>query len=342
MSSLLRRVLLCTGLAAALVAVPVAGQSRTAGPTYSLEATIPIGLQPYTDLDVDPETGRVFLAVRDGMRVIDPGSGRREPLQTGLETSGTIEVGTNIDRIFAVIDDDYVGFIDLRGYGLDRAVEVDDPGRLVYEPSTQDLYVFSARHPTVRIFDGRTGQSRGTIELPGWGGDGILKTPGRIYVTVPPRKTLYAIETTDRVLREVPLESAPADMPRRFQLVANASGETLFLIDHYDLVAFDAASGRQLARITQRASILLYDDIADMLLVHASEIDWPQMKLIAFRLDDNELVRVSEQRLPQEGGLYPFPTPQGFVSGFFTGNVGPRDPTPFSRSYFTMWRRDTR
>lgn len=324
------------------VAVLAAGRDQPPGPTYVLTATIPIGLQPYTDVDVDPATGRAYLAVRDGLRVVDTTTGTMGPTQHQLELSGTIELAPDIDRIFAEIDDDYVGFIDLRSYHLDRAVPVESPGRLVYEPATGELYVFSTRVPRVLVLDGRTGDAKSAVALPGWSGDGILKTPGRIYVTVPPRRELYVIETDDRHLAEVPLFRNFRNTPARFELVADTAGRTLFATDHREVLAIDVGTGDLLARIPKGAATLMYDDAAGMLVAHARESDWAGMKLVAYRLEERELVRVSEQRLPLEGGLYPFATAFGFVSGFFTGSVGlpERGAGQFRRSYFTVWQRD--
>jgi DNA-binding beta-propeller fold protein YncE len=346
-SSPFRHSILSTGLAVAVLAVPLASQGEpdpppASAPAYSLTATVPIGLQGYTDLDEDPATGRIYLALRDGLRVVDPATGEIGTQQRHLEMSGTLEVGSDINRIFAEINDDYVGFIDLRSYHLDHLVPVESPGRLVYEPATEELYVFSAREPRVFIFNGRTGDQKRVIDLPGWGGDGLLKTPGKIWVVVPPKRGLYVIDTAERQLKEFPMSTPLRNLPARFEIAADAAGRVLYALDDFRILAVDAESGQRIASAQRGAKTLMYDDASGLLMAHLSEPDHPLMKLVAYRLEGDTLVRVSEQRLPLEGGLYPFQTTRGFVSGFFTGSVGSEGAPPFARSYFTSWQRQGR
>jgi DNA-binding beta-propeller fold protein YncE len=331
-------------LTAAGLTATVYGDVRQGIPRYSVTATIPLGLQPYTDLDANPETGRVYLAFRDGLRVVDTKTGTIGPHQKQLETSGAIELAPDIDRIFAEIDDVSIGFIDMRSYHLDRAVPIEFPGTLFYEPRTEELYVFSLHSPEVRIFDGRTGDQKRTLDLPGWGGVGVLKTPGRIYVNVPPKVGLYVIDTAERRVTRFPMPPG-IDLPsNRFTLVANASGSRLFASDDHEIVAIDAETGARIARVvTNRdGAALAYDPVADVLLARVGSVDWQQGVLASFRLDGSRLLPVATQTLPVEGGGIPFVTGAGFVSGYFKGSLdGEQMATPpFSKSYVSVWERD--
>ena len=325
------------------LAVPLAGQTSDATPSYALTATVPLGLQGYSDLDHDPATGRVFLAIREGLRVLDTRTGRIGPHLTALETSGAIEVAPDIRRAFAEIDDDYVGFIDLDSLELDHLARVSYPGTMMYAPETEELFVFSDRVAEVVVFDGRNGERKRAIPLPGWGGTAVLRAPGRIYATVMPREDLYVVDTAEKGVTRFPLPRG-IDFPKtRFTLVGDAAGRTLFAADDFELFAVDAATGERLTRIRAQVASLLYDDEAGVLLAWMSEIgDWPQLKLVSFRLDNRRLLRVGEQRLPTEGGRLPYGTSTGFVTGFTTGVPDITDrglPAP-SRKYVTVWARE--
>jgi DNA-binding beta-propeller fold protein YncE len=344
MSSIAARRARLLGVSACIaVAIPLAGQTRDAAPSYALTAVVPLGMQGYSDLDHDPVTGRVLLALREGLRVLDTRTGRIGPHLTALETSGAIEIAPDIRRAFAEIDDDYVGFIDLDSLGLDRLQRVSYPGTLMYAPDTEELYVFSDRVSEVVVFDGRSGDRKLAIPLPGWGGVAVLRAPGRIYATVMPRDDMYVIDTGEKRVTRFPLPRG-IDLPKdRFTLVADAAGRTLFAADDYEVFAVDATTGEQIARIQARVDSLLYDEEARVLLAWLREIvDWPHVKLVSFRLDARRLLRVSEQNLPAEAGRLPHGTASGFVAGFATGVPATTDralPVP-SRKYVSVWTRD--
>lgn len=341
MSSLVTRLVLCSFVASVAIAAVPAAQSTA--PTYTLASTVPLGLQGYADLDVDLSSDRAFLSVREGMRVLDARTGRITAPLTSVETSGSIAVAPSINRVFAEIDDDYVGFIDAGTYVIDHLVRVEFPGRLMYEPATEELYVFSPRRAEVEVYDGRSGVRKATVELPGWGGDAVLKTPGRIYVRSLPRTELYVIDTNERVVSPFTLPRSVRNQPNRFAIAANASGETVFVADDYEIVALDAATARELGRTrTPGGAYLFYDDEADVLLARVREADYPLLRQVVYRFDGAEFERVATQDLPREGGGVSFATSRGYISAYVTtlpaladrGLVAP------TKQYLTVWTRD--
>lgn len=345
-SHVIRRAVLCSLIATAVAVTPLSGQSGQSGsnvPAYALTATVPLGVNGYTDLDTDPTTGRAFLAIRNGMRVLDLSTGRiTEPL-TALETSGRIVVAPEIGRVFAEINDDYIGFIDSGNFDLDHLVKVQFPDSLMYEPASEELYVFSARRSEVEVFNGRSGEHKATVELPGWGAEAILKTPGRIWAKVAPKSELYVIDTGERLAKPFPLPRAVQHQPSRFEVAADTSGETLFVSDDYEIVAVDTSSGAQLSSVrTRGGAYLMYDEAAGALLARVRELDWPEYKQVVYRFANGEFDRVGEQNLPQEGGRYPFATAAGFVSGYTLGGVpdlNDRALPPVQKNYVTVWTR---
>lgn len=331
---------LVLSLAALALAWPMSlwGQSATR-PAYELKATIAIGLQGYSDLEADPASGRVYLATRDGLRVVDTESGNVTPPRGRLELSGDLEVAPDIDRLFAELDDDYVAFIDSGTLGVQQAVRVKEPGTLRYERATRELYVFSSRNPIVRVFDARTGDEKGAIDLPGWGGTAVLKTPGKIYLTVPPQQGLFVIDTADRSLRRWPLPERIRHALGRFTLVADASGRVLFAAEDYAIVALDADTGAELGRVSTRdRALLAFDSVAGLLLANVSQNEQPLRKLAAFQHDGESFILVGEQTLPLEAQSFAVATRGGFVGAGTTDSLDPDGP-PFSRPYITVWDR---
>jgi len=333
------RLLLASGVLAGVFTWPSPGAGQAPSPTFERVATVPLGLSGFTDLAEDPATGRLFLAFREGLRVVDVDAERVTGHLSHLETTGAIAVGSNISRIFAEIGHDAIGLIDMTTLQLNRRIPVSSPGDLVYEPTTRSLFVFSEREPRVLVLDGQTGDALDVIELPGREGRAALLTPGALYVTSRPRDDLYVIDTAKRTLQRAPSSSAFEFPPVRFGIVADGTGRKLFALGRCKLVAVDASTGERLASLEQIcAAGLMYDVSTDLVIVRVADANRNGSTLISYRLDGHELVQVSEQSLSWDTASPIWQTSRGFVTGESWRLAGSSDP-PDRRYGLVIWRR---
>ena len=144
---------------------------------------------------------------------------------------------------------DTVSIVDLKTLQILSAVKTgSNPDAILYEPTRSEVYAFNHTGHSVTVFDGKTGDVRATIPLPGVAEFGVLDAQrGRVYVNVEDTSQIVAIDTaTHAAVATWPL--APGEEPTG--LAFDPEGRRLFAAcGNQRLVMADAIDGAVLASV---------------------------------------------------------------------------------------------
>ena len=266
-----------------------------------------------TTFAYDPAAHRLYAGSRDGLFWLN--TDEPKPAWHGPTFKSAvvqIRFAPELRRVFFTTLDD-VGYADVDALDAPHLFAHVHAGNMVYEPQQREVYV-SYRAPSVTVFDGKTGATTGTIEVPGWYGILQEAIPGRVFMTLPDKPGLYVINANTHHVGSWPVEgkiSTPA------QMEVDPSGRYIFLSYHQNVVAIDASTATVVGRLdTVGNATMAYDPGTNLLVVLGVVQKRPPLKLMAYRVDATGLTLVSSLENPpltasSDGTLEP--TSRGFI-----------------------------
>jgi len=301
--------LVCT---APLVAErPPAAVASSPSPLYAPTAVLPrvINGRPVGSLIFDRTGHRLYAGTDRGLFWAD--LTQDKPIFVGPVFKGfvrKVEVAPDLGRVFFATFD-LVGYVDVRDLSTPHTIAEMHPEDVVYEPSRHEIYVTS-RDPNVRVFDARTGESSGTIDLPGWNGSELEAIPGAVFLGVSSKDGLYKIDAATHTLMPF---ATDAKLATPFRLEADPAGKYLFASYYQHIVAIEPATGRILGRATtQNAPSIAYDAGSDVLIA-TWDNEPPPIKVVVFRMDASGLSPLTQLQNPAKGRVGVEPTNRGFL-----------------------------
>ena len=298
---------------APIAAVPSGSvpSATTVDRVYEPVATLPdvIGGRTIGSLYFDRTGNRLYASSDRGLFWADLSAD--EPMFVGpvfKQFILKIEVAPDLGRVFFFTLDG-VGYADVGDLSSPHMIAKMQASDLVYEPSRQEIYVTS-RESNVRVFDARTGEGRGVVDLPGWFGYELEAMPGKVFLGVGKKEGLYVIDAATHRLAPFPIQ-ANVTMP--MHLESDPSGKYLYAASYQQIVAIDPATGTIAGRVTTRnTSAIAFDPGAD-LLIAVSANEPPPIRMMTYRVDGNGLSVVAPLTNPAKGQVGIEPTSRGFI-----------------------------
>lgn len=152
-------------------------------PTYTLRRTIDIGASSAAGFSAfDPVSGRAYAATPDGLFRFDMETFERGERVSDLRFTGRLEFALDIGVLIAGLDGNRLAVLDATSYEMVRTIDHAPWSSFVYEPDTEELYLFSLDRSAIDVIDPRTGKAVTAIRLPSWGAGGGIRVPGRSSV----------------------------------------------------------------------------------------------------------------------------------------------------------------
>ena len=175
-----------------------------------------------------------------------------------------------------------VGIVDLNSLTVKSKVETGkNPGALIYEPGSQEVYAFNKKSLSATVIDAKTGKVDVTIPLPGEPSSAVADPDAhRVYCTIKEKDEVIAINTkTQKVANTWPV--APARRPSG--LAIDQANHYLFIGCRAELmVVMDISTGNVFAGLnTGRLPDVPAFDPGTMLIINSSMPRAPEGVTIA-------------------------------------------------------------
>ena len=298
----------------ACLAAPVAAHSpadKLNPSLYSHVATLPdtVGGQGLASFAFDRAANRLYAGSTLGLFWVDVNDPR--PVWKGPMFKSNIlhiEFGPEVRRVFYMSRED-VGYVDVDALETPHSIAKLRAHDIVYEPTRQELYV-AYRAPRVQVFSATSGERSGAIELPSWYAESLEAIPGRVFLTLPTKNELYAIDAASHHVGAWPVTGkivTPA------YLEADPAGRFLFLRYYQNVVAIDTSSAKVIGRISSGSTPAIAFDPGTNLLVTTFPYSSPPFKVAAYRVDDSGFTQVAAMDNPSIGISGVEPTSSGFL-----------------------------
>jgi hypothetical protein len=222
----------------------------------------------------------------------------------------TIEFAEDLGRLFYISDQE-VGYVDVRAGGepVRLRTAMTQALDLAYEPTRHELYV-ATRAPHLTVFDARSGEFGFRLTVPGWFGHSLEAAPGRVYVHVSPKSSLYAVDAANHRIAPWPVSKGivtPA------YLEADPEGQYLFMVYDRYITAIDAKTATVIGRVVAPRPPSIAFDPGSRLLIATWDDDPPPTRVMVYRVDSSGLTLVSRLSNPRVGIVGVEPTNRGFI-----------------------------
>lgn len=302
----------------AVVALSPAGVRAAAQPAdkvssslYAHVATLPdrVGGEGLISVSFDRVKGRLYAVSNLGLYWVD--ANEEKPVWKGPMFKAQltrVECAPDLGRVFFA-GRETVGYVDVNALETPHAIARVWASDLVYEPSRKEIYV-AYRAPRLQVFSAVTGERSGSVELPSWEGQSLEAIPGRVFLTLPTKSGLYAIDAASHHIG--PWKVTGKLVTPAF-LEADPSGRYLFASYHQNIVAIDTATAAIVGRVVSGSTPSIAFDPGSGLLV-ATYIEGPApQKVGAFKVDAKGLTLVGAFENPGLGTAGVEPTTNGFI-----------------------------
>lgn len=303
--------LVVAGLSAAGARVTAAPADTVSSSLYAHVATLPdtVGGQPLISVSFDRTAGRLYAVSNLGLYWVNANEDKpvwKGPMFKAQLTK--VECAPDLGRVFFA-GRETVGYVDVNALETPHTMARVWASDLVYEPTRKEVYV-AYRAPKLQVFSATTGERSGAIDLPSWQGLSLEAIPGRVFLTLPTRDGLYAIDAATHHIGQWPVKGklvTPA------YLEADPSGRYLFASYDKNIVAIDTATANIVGRVTSGwTSAIAFDPGSNLLVATYIEGPAPQ-KVGAFKVDANGLSLVGAFENPTRGLTGVEPLSNGFV-----------------------------
>jgi hypothetical protein len=180
---------------------------------------------------------------------------------------------------------------------------------LAYEPTRRELYV-ATRDPHLFVFHAHSGE-RVRIDLPGWFASSLEAAPGRVYINVSPKTSLYVVDADTHRVAPWPV-SGTVVFPG--YLEADPEGHYLFAAYDRYVSAIDARTATVVGRIIAPKPVsIAFDAGARLLLASWEDGIPPPVRVVAYRVDEKGLTQVARLENPANGIVGVARTHRGFI-----------------------------
>ncbi len=298
-------------LIAAAAAASLGGGQRAEPPPYAVVGHVPdrVDGQVFRTFACDPAANRLYAGSDRGLFWIDLAEPTRIKGPLFRKDIRKLEFAENLGRLFYFTDEE-VGFIDVG--------EPESPKRLsagmraldlAYEPVRRELYV-ATRDPWLHVFQAHSGE-RTRIDLPGWFASSLEAAPGRVYMNVSPKTSLYVVEADTHRVSPWPV-SGTVVFPG--YLEADPAGHYLFAAYDRYVSAIDARTATVVGRIIAPKPVsIAFDAGARLLLASWDDSIPPPVRVVAYRVDEKGLTQVARLGNPANGIVGVARTHRGFI-----------------------------
>jgi hypothetical protein len=309
--------------------VPLSAQSPASKidpALYSHVATLPdrIGGQNLSTFAFDRAAHRLYAGSWLGLYWVDLTD--EHPVWKGPMFKANIlhvEFGPEVRRLFYMTLDE-VGYVSADALETPHTIASVRAHDIVYEPTRQELYE-AYRAPRVQVFSATSGERSGAIELPSWYAQSLEAIPGRVFLTLPTRSGLYAVDAASHHVGAWPVDGK---IVTPVTLEADPAGRYLFATYYQNLVAIDTATAKVVGRISSGATPAIAFDPGSNLLITTFPYSEPPFHVAAYRVDSNGFTQVGSMENPAIGGRGVEPTSDGFIQkGEFSFLVWALSPT---------------
>jgi len=243
----MRRKLVCMILAMAALF----GPASFAATNYHLVKRVTVGGDGGWDyLAVDPETHRVFVSRGTHVLVLDGASG--EPVGDIPDTPGVHGIALAADLGKGFISNgrgNSITTFDLKSLKVTGQTPAgENPDAILYDRASHRVFAFNGRSKDATVIDGKTGQSAGTIALPGKPEFAVADGKGHVYVNIEDRNSVVAIDSGS--LKATATWDLPGCDSPTGMAMDTASRRLFSVCDGKTMAVTDADSGKQVAKVT--------------------------------------------------------------------------------------------
>lgn len=198
-------------------------------------------------LNVDPDSGRLFVSRGTHVQVIDTSTGKVIGDIPNTEGVHGIAIDNELNRAFTSNGRDAsVSEIDLGTLTEVRRIKVDNgPDCIIYDPASKRVFTFNGRSSDSSAIDAATGTVAGTIALDGKPEYAAPDGEGHVFVNIEDKSEITEIDSnTLKVLNVWPI--APGDSPSG--LAIDPKHHRLFSVCHNNfMVVLDTETGKVVA-----------------------------------------------------------------------------------------------
>lgn len=247
----------CAALVATLLLV--VGRASAGDPPLKLVQTVPLQ-GPVGGLDhlaVDAGGQRLFVAntVNNSLDIVDLKSGKLVRQIPGQVKVSGVAYAPDLDMIYVGNGAGVCNGIDGKDYKAVFSAKAPKADNVAYHSGTRAVYV--AHGNTISAFDGKTGEVKATVELPGaTKGFRIDQQAGKLFVNLKPSQVAVIDLAKHQLIATYPLKLADGASP----LAYDAKDGLLFVGCRKPprVVVMDAKSGKELTSVEIPGNI---DDI---------------------------------------------------------------------------------
>jgi YVTN family beta-propeller protein len=222
-------------------------RAQNSGPTYHVTRRFSVGGGGGTDLIVDPDAHRLYVARADDLLVIDERSGK--VLGEIPNTRGIKSIALAADLSKGYISNGETGTVtvfDLKTLKAIAQIETkgDEPNSIIYDPATKRVFTMNGRSSNSTVIDATTDKVVGTVILSGRPEEPVLDGRGALFVNL---KDSNSIMKLDAKTLEVTgtWSLAPCDGPS--SLTADTKNQRLFAACDKMIAVFDPETGKVVA-----------------------------------------------------------------------------------------------
>ena len=243
-----------SGLAAIAAAIALCACAHApAGSTsgYKVGATYPLpGSGRWDLLAVDSTHHRVFISRSDRVQVMDTGDGHLAGTIDGTDGVHGIAIATGLGRGFAT--DGHASAVTEFDLGTlqrvrDVPVSGKSPDAVLFDTSSQRLFVFNARSNNASVIDPAAGEEVGTIAFDGNPELGAADGAGHVFVNIEDKGQLVDIDAGSmRILHTWTLDGCEEPTGLAIDI---AHARLFSACQNRVMVVTDARDGRQVARV---------------------------------------------------------------------------------------------
>jgi DNA-binding beta-propeller fold protein YncE len=236
----------CIGLAAVILAAPVAAWAQGEGASYHVIKKYALGGEGFWDyLTMDSEARRLYISHGTHVVVFDPDAGKVVGDIPNTEGVHGVALAPELGRGFT--SNGRAGTVTV--FDLKTLKEIQqvsttgqNPDAILYDPASQRVFTFNGRSDNSTAIDAASGKVAGTIELGGRPEFATADGKGRVYANLEDKSEVVAIDSRAlKLLSTWPL--APCESPSGMAI--DREHRRLFIGCHNQMMAvMDADNGK--------------------------------------------------------------------------------------------------
>ena len=240
--------------ACAFAAVSHAAPATAADAGFSLQKGIKLDSRGAVDVfRVDPASRRLFVARAGGIDVIDIDAGKKVGQLDLKGTVSAIALSSDLGRGYASqAGENAVTIFDPASLKVINTEKLSgEPGSMVVDPDTKQVFVSGAKDGQLTAINGVTGKTAGTVALGGQRKQADVDTRGGLFVADAANNAIHVVDTKAlKSLGQIP--TWPAEKPTGLVL-DNAERRIYVAAENNRMVIIDPDAGQMIGQVETKA-----------------------------------------------------------------------------------------